>query len=180
VKSKPQNREQVVKRRLKRLAYAFAIYSVVGFFVLPAIVKWQMRKQLPAITHRTARVDAVRMNPYALSLTVRGLALTEPDGSTFASFSNFYVNFEAFSSLFHWTWTLKEIQLGSPYGYAAVLTNGQFNFANLLTNAPATNAPASKPKPMPRVLVKALTITNGVFEDDFAEYGVHRYEITIP
>ena len=146
-------------RWLKHFAWALAIYTVVGFFVVPAIVKWQLRKQLSAVTHRSARVDSVRVNPYALSLGIRGLALTEPDGSTFASFSNLYVNFEAFASLFRWTWTLKEIQFGSPYGYVAVLTNGQFNFANMLTNAPATNAPASKPPPL---LVKSLIITNGV------------------
>ena len=149
-------------RWLKRVGFAVLIYTAVGFFVLPAIIKWQLRKQLPAMTHRMARVDTVRINPYALSLSVRGLALTESDGSTFASFSNFYVNFEAFSSLFHWTWTFKEIQLGSPYGYIAVLTNGQFNFANMLTNAPATNASESASKPPPRALVKSLVITNGV------------------
>jgi hypothetical protein len=149
-------------RWLKRLAWALVIYTVVGFLVVPAIIKWQLRKQLATHTHRAARVDAVRVNPYALSLGIRGLALTEPDGSTFASFSNFYVNFEAFSSLFRWTWTLKEIQLGSPYGYVAVLTNGQFNFANMLTNAPATNAPAPTSKPPPPLFVKSLVITNGV------------------
>ena len=145
---------------LKRLGVAVLLYTVVGFLVLPAIIKWQMVKQLPVFTHRAAAVEAVRVNPYALSLTVRGLTLTEADGSTFASFSNLYVNFEACSSLLHWTLTFKEIQLGSPYGYVAILTNGQFNFANLLTNAPAKNA--SPPKPPPPVLVEALVITNGL------------------
>jgi len=161
----PTTRTLKPKRRrwLKRLAVVMLVYTVVGFFVLPAIIKWQLRKQLPALTHRAARVDTVRVNPYALSLTIRGLALTEPDGATIASFSNFYVNFEAWSSLFNGAWTCDEIQLGSPCGYLAVLTNGQFNFADLLTNAPATNAPASEEKKLPpAVLVKSLAITNGV------------------
>ncbi len=135
---------------------------MVGFFVVPAIIKWQMVKQLPKFTHRAARVESVRLNPYALSFGIRGLALTEPDGSTFASFSNFYINFEAGLSLLNRTWTFKELRLGSPYGYVAILTNGQFNFANLLTNAPATNAPTQAAKPLPAALIETMVITNGV------------------
>jgi hypothetical protein len=142
---------------------ALAIYTVFGFLILPAIIKWQLRKQLPKFTHREARVDTVRVNPYALSLGIRGLALTEPDGSTFASFSNLYVNFEAGASLLNWMWTFGEVQVGTPYGYVAILTNGQFNFANLLTNAPATDATPAPATPLPSVLVKALAITNGTF-----------------
>ncbi len=146
----------------RRLVVVVVLYTVAGFFLLPALIKWQMVKQLPRFTHRAARVDSVRLNPYALSFGIRGLALTEPDGSTFASFSNFYINFEACSSLFHWTWTFKEIQLGSPYGYVSILTNGQFNFANLLTNAPPTNAPTQPARRLPAALVESLVITNGV------------------
>jgi hypothetical protein len=149
-------------RWIKRVAIAIALYTVVGFFVVPTIIKWQMVKQLSKFTHRAARVEAVRVNPYALSLGIRGLALTEPDGSTFASFSNFYINFEACASLFDRTWTFKELRLGSPYGYVAILTNGQFNFANLLTNAPATKAPAQTAKPLPAAIIESLAITNGV------------------
>ncbi|HEY0550351.1 MAG TPA: DUF748 domain-containing protein, partial [Verrucomicrobiae bacterium] len=149
-------------RWLKRVAVAIALYTVAGFFIVPSIIKWQMVKQLPKLTQRSARVDVVRVNPYALSLSIRGLALTELDGSTFASFSNFYINFEACSSLFHWRWTFKEIRLGSPYGYVAILTNGQFNFANLLTNAPTTNASAPTARPLPAAVIESLAITNGV------------------
>jgi hypothetical protein len=176
---------------LKRLALAWILYTLVGFLVLPAILKWQLRKQLPLLTHRAARVEAVRVNPYALSLGIRGLALTEPDGSTFASFSNFFLNFEAGSSLLHWTWTFKKIQLDSPYGYVAVLTNGQFNFANLLTNAPTSKAtkPASPSRLPPPVRVESLVITNGVvavadfyraapFQSRFAPIDLHVADFT--
>ncbi len=151
------------RKWLKRFGIALVLYTITGFLILPAIIKWQLRKQLPSITHRTARVDSVRVNPFALSLGIRGLALTEADGSTFVSFSNFYANFEAISSLFHWTWTLKEVQLGSPYGYVAVLTNGQFNFANLLTNTTSATKSNTVPKAPPRVLVESLAITNATF-----------------
>ena len=148
-------------RWIKRLGLAVALYTIFGFLLLPAIIKRQMVKQLPVLTHRTARVEAVRVNPYALSMTIRGFALTEPDGSTFISFNNFYANFEACASLWNWTWTLSEVRLGSPYGFVSVLTNGQFNFANLLTNSSGTNATDGASKPPPPLLVESLAITNG-------------------
>jgi hypothetical protein len=154
---------------VKRLGLALLCYTVIGFLVLPAIIKWQLVKRLPSMTHRAVRVDAVRVNPYALSLTVRGLALTEPDGQKFASWSNFHVNFEAFGSLAHWSWTFKRIELDEPYGYVALLTNGQFNFASLLTNAPASAKTNATPKPPPRLRVHSLIISNGALE--FADFN---------
>lgn len=141
----------------------------MGFLILPPIIKWQMRKQLSVLTHRQAQVKTVRVNPLALSLTIRGLALTEPDGGRFASWSNFYVNFEAFGSVVNWAWTFKRIRLDEPYGYVAWLTNGQFNFSNLLTNstpAPTNPAPSGPP---PRVLVHSLSVSNGALE--FADFN---------
>ena len=89
------------RKWLLRLSLAFVAYSLIGFFLLPPILKWQMLKRLPAITKRQAVVQQVKVNPWTLSLTVRGLALTEPDGRPFASWDELYVNFQA-SSLFRW------------------------------------------------------------------------------
>lgn len=70
-------------RRLRYVVLAGLLYTVVSFFVVPPIVKWQLREQLPVYTHRQATVQQVRVNPFTLSLTVRGLALTETNGTPF-------------------------------------------------------------------------------------------------
>jgi hypothetical protein len=75
-KSWPEKR----RRWTLRLAAAFVVYSLVGFLLVPAIVKWQLVKRLSESTKRQAAVRQVRVNPWTLSLTIRGLALTEPDG----------------------------------------------------------------------------------------------------
>ena len=64
-------------RWLKRGIVLLAVYALVGFFVLPAIIKWQLKKQLPPVTKRLVAVEGVRVNPFTFSLTVRGLSLTE-------------------------------------------------------------------------------------------------------
>jgi hypothetical protein len=147
------------KRWLKRGAIALVIYAVIGFLMVPAIVKWQLRKQLPALTQRLAVVQQVRMNPFALSLTVRGLALTETNGTPFAAFDELYVNFQL-SSIFRRAWTFGEIRLTHPTANVIRLADGSFNFSNL---APAETTPATNPPSAPPpLLIQSLVVTNAV------------------
>jgi len=144
-------------RYRRRMLAALVIYTVVGFLIAPVIIKWQLRRQLPALAHRPVTVQQVGVNPYALSLTVRGLAVTETNGAPFAGFEELYVNFQL-SSLFRRTWTFSEIRLAGPTANVVRFSNGQFNFADLLTNS----ATASTSSPPPPVLIQSLTITNAL------------------
>lgn len=131
------------------------VYIVVGFFLVPPIIKWQLQKQLPAYTHRQATVQQVKVNPFALSLTVRGLALTETNGTPFVGLEELYVNFQL-SSLFRWAFTFSEIKVTGPTANVVCFTNGQFNFSDLLTSStPSTNAFT-----LPPALIQHLVITN--------------------
>ena len=146
-------------------ATVFALYVLVGFFVLPPILKWQMKKQLPPITKRQAAVREVKFNPLNLSLAVRGFALNEPDGKPLVSWEEFYVNFQA-SSLFHWTWTFDEVRLVDLFADVILLEDGKLNFANMAE--PSTNAPPKKETArIPRIHISRLALTNGfvAFED---------------
>lgn len=148
------------KHTLWAVALFFA-YLVFGFFLLPPLIKWQMVKRLPELTRRQTSIRQVRCNPLALSLTIRGLALTEADGRPFASWEEFYVNFQA-SSLFRWAWTFKEIRLVKPFGEIILFKDGRLNFANMFP--PATNAPppvTAQKASIPRVNIFHLLITNG-------------------
>ena len=134
------------------------LYAVIGFFVVPPIVKWQLHKQLPAYTHRQAAVQQVRINPFALSLTVRGLALTETNGTPFVGFDELYVNFQL-SSLFRWAWTFSEVKVVAPTANVICFTNGQFNFSDLLTNNASASSNAAT---IPAAVVQRLSITNAL------------------
>lgn len=154
------------KRRVRYvwwIAIALLVYTLTGFFIVPALIKSQLVKRLPGLTHRQAAVQQVKMNPYALSLTIRGLSLTETNGEPFAGFDEFYVNFQL-SSLFRWAWTFSEIKLAHPTANIMRGANGQFNFANLVASGP-TPPPvtAKKPNSLPVILIQHLVVTNGDF-----------------
>ena len=141
---------------------ALVVYLLVGFFLVPALLKWQLLKQLPPATHRLASVRQVKFNPLALSLTVRGLGLVETNGQPFVSFDEFYANFQL-SSLFRFAWTFDKISLVSPRAEIVLGQDGRFNFADLL--GPSDNAPpkaeTNAPGGLPRLLIFNLSVTNG-------------------
>jgi hypothetical protein len=147
-------------RRLLWAGAAFLAYVLVGFFVLPPIIKSQLVKRLPAITKRQATIRQVKFNPLVLSLTIRGLSLTEPDGQVFASWEELYVNFQL-SSLFRFAWTFAEIGLKQPYGHVALFKDGRFNFANMFEDTAPPPPKPEKPGALPRVNVWWLHIDDG-------------------
>jgi hypothetical protein len=144
---------------LAALGVAVVLYTVVGFFVVPAIVKSQMLKRLPALTKRQVAIEGVRFNPYVLSLTIEGFSLKETNGEVFSSFARLYVHFQL-SSIFKGSWCFHEISLQDPFVQVTYLKDGTFNFANLISNPSPAPAP-QPPQPPPPVIVHHLRITNG-------------------
>jgi hypothetical protein len=153
-------------KRLKwarRIVIALAVYTVVGFFIIPAIIKSQMLKRLPGLTHRAAAIEQVKFNPFALSLTIRGFSLKETNGDVFSSFDEFYANFQPIASLFRWNWVFSGISLQKPFAQITYREDGTFNFANLLGTNAAAAAPSTPKTPAgpPRLTIYSLSISNG-------------------
>lgn len=151
-----------MKKWVIGVGIAVLLYTILGFLVLPAIIKSQMLKRLPALTHRHVAVQQVRLNPYALSFTLRGFSLTETNGEEFASLGELYVNVQAIS-LFKRGLVFKEISVKKPSANILRLATGAFNFANLLTNsAPAKAQPEAKQQ-LPLVMIDELKVEDGQF-----------------
>ncbi len=145
-----------------RNAIVLVIYTVVGFFVVPAVVKSQMLKRLPALTKRQVSIDDVKCNPYVLSLTIDGLSLKETNGEVFSSFDEFYGNFQLWASLFRRSWVFDEITLRKPFAQITYQADGNFNFANILADVMAKpKATNAAPQVLPALVIYKLSITNG-------------------
>jgi len=156
------------------LAGALLVYTVVGFLVVPAVVKSQILKRVPAMLHRPVALAAVKVNPYALSLTLRGLAVNEANGAPFAGFDEFYARLK-FSSFFQRGWAVQEISLTHPFAGIVRGKDGTLNFDDIvaaLNQPPSTPAPALKTgakSALPLVVIDSLHIDNAnISLDDLA------------
>ena len=84
--------------RLVILALGLVIlYALVGFFLVPYLIK---AYAIPAVAEKLKRpvlVKEVGLNPFTLSLRVTGFEIREADQSALLGFEEFFVNFQASS-----------------------------------------------------------------------------------
>jgi len=89
---------------------SLVIFTVVGFLVLPPILKSILQKKLSENLHRQVVVEDIDLNPYVLSLTVQGFVIKGFETSdTFVSFDELYVNLDIMS-LFKWAVRVQRLQ----------------------------------------------------------------------
>jgi hypothetical protein len=67
------------------IAILVFLYSIGGFLVAPVIIKSKVPAIIAEQLGRKATVEQVRLNPFALSLTLRGFELGDLGGERFFS-----------------------------------------------------------------------------------------------
>lgn len=139
--------------------YVFALYLVLGFFALPAVVKWQAEKQVAERFGLQLQLGEVRFNPLRFEFEANDLRMTGDDGLAMLSFKRLWVDFELRSVLDR-AWTVSQIALDSPAVNLSIEKDGQHNFSGLLAQL-QTEESASQDEALPRFLVAALDVHNG-------------------
>src|SRR4026209_2933472 len=85
-------------------------YTIAGFFIAPPIVRSVAAKRIAKELNRDVNIAKVKLNPFAMSATIRGFLIQDKDGKPFVSWDEVYANFE-FWSLFTHTYVFKEISV---------------------------------------------------------------------
>jgi len=173
---------------------AVFVYGLVGFFLVPRIVKNVIVDMARERTGREVTVEEVRCNPFTLSLTIRGLSIPDRPGSTLVSFDELYANAQV-SSLFRWAATLKELRIENPYLGLRRFADGRINVLELLEDIEARTPPdqdADDDEGFPRAVLHHILVEGSIIElDDFDReeplemtFGPSKYELhdisTIP
>jgi hypothetical protein len=125
-------------------------YAIIGFLILPPIIRAVAVKQLSKQLDREVSIQKVKLNPFAFSTAIRGLLIKDKDGEPFISWDEVYVNFQLSSFLGH-PWVFKKISVTGPFARVQMNQDGTFNFSDLIakflpTNTPSTNAAPAPPK----------------------------------
>ena len=134
--------DSLSSRRRKLALWAFCLlfaYAVIGFFILPPIIRAVAVKQLSKQLDREVSIQKVKLNPFVLSTTIRGLLIKDKDGEPFVSWDEVYVNFQLSSFLGH-PWVFKEISVTGPFARVQMNQDGTFNFSDLIAKFSPTNA----------------------------------------
>jgi outer membrane protein OmpA-like peptidoglycan-associated protein len=144
------------------IAVLVLLYAIGGFLVAPAVLKSKAPAIIAEHLGRKATVEQVRLNPFALSLTLRDFELADADGERFIGFEELYINFQL-SSIFRRALTFADISLTGPHGLVKVLPDGSLNVSDLLTTSTQSNPSQAQSRELPPVLVSQLQIERGRF-----------------
>jgi Domain of Unknown Function (DUF748) len=109
-----------------------AFYAILGFFVLPAVLKWKLPEIIQEETGRKTSIADIKFNPFALDLSLQGFEIQEKDGQPFVTFGEFYANISVLSTIRHFLLTLDEVRLSKPYVHIEKLKQDKFNFDDLV------------------------------------------------
>jgi hypothetical protein len=161
-------------RRLRKLLFwvigLFLVYTIVGFFIAPPIVRSVAVKQLSQQLGREVTIQQVKLNPFAFSATIRGVLIKEKNGDPFLSWDEAYGNFQA-SSLFGHTWVFKELRTSKPFVHVQMNSDGSFNFSDILAKFSTNSAPKAQTTAGP---VKQLAVRIDQIEVSGATLSVKR------
>ncbi|HEU4353039.1 MAG TPA: DUF748 domain-containing protein [Burkholderiales bacterium] len=162
-------------RRARRLSWTLAgllvVFAAVGFFAVPPILKSKLEETLSQLLHRKVTVEAVRVNPFAPSVTVRGLSVRERTGDVpFVRFDELYAN-AAWTSIFYLAPVVDEITLVKPQLRLVRNPDRTYNLQDLLDEFMA------RPKsdaPVPKFALFNIRVVDGRIDfDDRAEAEKH-------
>jgi uncharacterized protein involved in outer membrane biogenesis len=181
IRSKPS-----VKKAAVATLVSLLVFSITGFLVLPPVLKSFLTKKLSEQLHREVTIRQIRVNPFMLSVTIRGLSVKERNkAETFVSFDELYVNLQSISLLKR-ALIIHELKLVKPYVNIRRNPDLLYNFSDILKSGQAKPESMKKTTASTamRFSVNNIQILNGSI--DFldrpkqARHTVRELNVTVP
>lgn len=148
------------------LTTLLAVYTLGGFFGVPALLNKQVVDTLRQDLGREASFEKIHFNPFKLTLKAEGFELRDTDGESLARFDRFFVNFQAVS-LFKWTWIFREVSLDGLDLLVERFESGESRPGRLVRDLQASREPADTgqepdgEKGLPSLLIQELNFRDG-------------------
>jgi uncharacterized protein involved in outer membrane biogenesis len=181
---RPWMRGRRAVRIYKVLLVLFVLFNVFFFLVLPPLARHIAERKASEALSRRVTIDSIRVNPYALSLTVRGIRVSDRDSADdFVSVGSIYANAKLASA-----WKLAPV-IGAVYVDDLMVRivredTNRFNYSDL-TNPKKEEAAPEKPKGKPfRFSFNDIQLHNGriLYEDNVSgrKHSLEEIEIAVP
>ncbi|QXH36488.1 DUF748 domain-containing protein [Pseudomonas muyukensis] len=152
-------------RALGALLALVALYSLLGFLILPGVALRIANQQLAQYATVPAHLQRIELNPFSLELTLWGLQIGEP-GKEQVGFERLYANL-SLDSLWTKALRLDAVELDKPRTELLFAKDGSLNLAQLFKlppSEPKADEPPSDPFP---VRIASIKLNEGYlhFED---------------
>ncbi len=137
---------RLLKKVLIAVLVLVFLIGLVGFLILPAVLKPVLTKKISETLHREATIEQIKINPFDLSATIRGFKLADPGGhESFVAFQELHVNVDVLTSVFRRALILEEIRLDQPHIGITRKADGTYNFSDLIPREETQPKEPAKP-----------------------------------
>ncbi len=109
----------------------FIIYTLLGFFLVPYVVKDQIIKNLDKILITKTSLEKLYFNPFTFKIELNNFSLSNKDKKLLA-FEKLYIDFSLLKSIHESHISFKALDLVKPYVDIIQNENGEINLASLL------------------------------------------------
>jgi len=157
-----------VRKILWWISGLVAAFAVIGFFVVPPILKPIVEKELSKALHRAVTIETLHINPFAPSVTVRDFVIRERSGGApFVTFDELYLNV-GWSSIIRLAPVVDEAKLTKAHVRVIRSPDRTYNFQDLIDKVLADD------EPPPKFAAFNLQLVDGRIDiDDRAEDEKH-------
>jgi len=154
-----------LKRALGAMLAALALYSLLGFLILPGVALRIANQQLANYATVPAHLQRIELNPFSLELTLWGLQIGEPDKKQ-VGFERLYANLEL-DSLWTGALHLAGVELEKPHTELLFAKDGKLNLAQLFKLPPSEAKPEAPPSDPFPLRIDSIKLVEGLlhFED---------------
>ena len=157
-----------------RIVIGVAVYALVGFFGLPALVKWQLPKQASEQLGRQVTLDDMRFNPFTLSVSLTGLAVAEADGTPDAARIGQIDTDLQWRSLAYWGLVFSRLTIDAPSLRLVRIDETQHNWSDVIARfAQSAPPPADEADGPARFSINNIQISGGAFDLEDRLAGVN-------
>ncbi len=102
------------KSKLFWVVALFLLYSALGFFTVPYLIKKELKELSEKQLNSTLKVEKISFNPFTISAEIKQLSLTDKDTTTWFKADTIFANINLWKTLFSNT-SLAKISLENPY-----------------------------------------------------------------
>lgn len=168
-------RSRAVRRTIIALTAAVALFALLGFVGVPALLRHMATGRLAASLRRTVTVGKISFNPFTLRLEIDRLHISDADQSRrFVDLGHIHVK-GSWTSLYRLAPVVSELTVRKPSIHIVRLAPQRFNFSDLGgEKAPPPRGSSSRPGKPARFSISNIRIVDGsVFLNDEVVHQRH-------